>query len=54
MAISNATPVYAVPEANLVPVSAHLRDMMAIAIADVPDQQVAEGVSGEESGITRL
>ena len=30
MAISNATPVYAVPEANLVPVSAHLREMMAI------------------------
>jgi aspartate aminotransferase len=30
MTISNTTPVYAVPEANLVPVSAHLREMMDI------------------------
>jgi aspartate/methionine/tyrosine aminotransferase len=30
MAISNATPVYAVPEANLIPASGHLKDMMAI------------------------
>ena len=30
MSISNETPVYAVPEANLVPPSGHLKDMMAI------------------------
>jgi aspartate/methionine/tyrosine aminotransferase len=30
MTTSNTTPVYAVPEANLVPVSAHLREMMDI------------------------
>ncbi len=30
MDISNTTPVYAVPEANLVPVSNYLKDMMAI------------------------
>ena len=30
MSISNTTPVYAVPEANLVPVSGHLRDLMDI------------------------
>ena len=30
MSISNTTPVYAVPEANLVPVSEHLRDLMDI------------------------
>ncbi len=30
MDIPNTTPVYAVPEANLVPVSNHLKDMMAI------------------------
>ena len=30
MNISNETPVYAVPEANLVPVSGYLKDMMAI------------------------
>ncbi len=28
--ISNTTPVYAVPEKNLVPVSGHLREMMEI------------------------
>jgi aspartate aminotransferase len=30
MAVSNETPVYAVPDANLVPVSGYLKDMMAI------------------------
>ena len=30
MSISNATPVYAVPEDKLVPVSGHLRDLMDI------------------------
>ena len=30
MTISNETPVYAVPETNLVPVSGYLKDMMAI------------------------
>ncbi|HTP01580.1 MAG TPA: pyridoxal phosphate-dependent aminotransferase [Anaerolineales bacterium] len=30
MSISNTTPVYAVPEANLVPVSGYLKDMMTI------------------------
>ena len=30
MTISNDTPVYAVPDANLVPVSGYLKDMMAI------------------------
>jgi aspartate aminotransferase len=30
MGISNTTPVYAVPDANLVPVSRYLKDMMAI------------------------
>ena len=50
MTISNATPVYAVPEANLVPVSGHLkRHDGHPAIAHVPDQQVAQGVPGEES-----
>src|SRR5258707_2500745 len=28
--VSNTTPVYAVPDANLVPVSAYLKDMLAI------------------------
>jgi hypothetical protein len=30
MTISNTTPVYAVPDANLVPVSGHLREMLDI------------------------
>jgi len=30
MSISNTTPVYAIPDTNLVPISGHLKDMMAI------------------------
>ena len=30
MTVSNTTPVYAVPDANLVPVSAYLKDMLTI------------------------